>query len=254
MRYALLLSMLASPFTVDAQNVAKPARPIQDNSFLIEEAYNQEKRVVQHILVAERRKGSPTGFEFTQEWPLRGLRHQLSYSVPFVFKDGLSLGDAMINYRYQLRGDGDAIIAVAPRISLIFPTSEIGGASGFEAFVPASIVLGRQLVAHSNAGASVVTLQSQMELPEERMQSVTLGQSLVWLAHPNLNVMLEALWQRNDVRDASVTRATLAPGVRGALNLASGMQIVPGFAIPIGIGPSQGERSVFLYLSVEHSF
>jgi hypothetical protein len=253
-RYAVLLSMLAAPFAADAQNVSKPARPIQDNSFLIEEAYNQEKRVVQHILTAERSKGLPTGMELTQEWPLGGLRHQLSYSIPFAFDDGFAIGDAMVNYRYQLRGDGDALVAVSPRISLILPTSKAGSTSGFEAFVPASIVLARQLVTHSNAGAAIVSLENVGGSGSEKMQTITLGQSLIWLAHPNLNLMFEALWQRDDFRGVSESRATLAPGVRGALNLASGMQIVPGIAAPFGVGPSKGEHSLFVYFSVEHSF
>jgi hypothetical protein len=46
----------------------------------------------------------------------------------------------------------------------------------------------------------------------------------------------------------------VAPGVRYAYNLASGMQIVPGAAYVIGAGPSRGERSVFTYLSIEHAF
>ena len=253
MRFALLLSLIVSPLPVGAQNVPQPARPIQDNSFLIEEAYNQESRVVQHVITAERNKGFPTGFEFTQEWPLAGLRHQISYSIPFALDEGFAFGDMVVNYRYQLRGDADALVAVSPRISVILPTSETGSASGFEAQVPASIVLGRQLVAHTNAGATIVSIET-IGSKRERMETISLGQSLVWLALPNLNLMLEALWERDDFRGGSARRATLAPGVRGALNLASGMQIVPGVALPIGIGPSKGERSVFLYLSVEHSF
>ncbi len=45
-----------------------------------------------------------------------------------------------------------------------------------------------------------------------------------------------------------------SPGVRGAINMSSGMQIVPGIAVPIGLGPSRGDRAVFVYLSVEHAF
>jgi hypothetical protein len=32
------------------------------------------------------------------------------------------------------------------------------------------------------------------------------------------------------------------------------MQIVPGFGVPIGLGPSRGERDLFVYLSIEHAF
>jgi hypothetical protein len=46
----------------------------------------------------------------------------------------------------------------------------------------------------------------------------------------------------------------ISPGVRGAINFTSGLQIVPGIAIPIGAGPSHGERGVFFYLSFEHPF
>jgi hypothetical protein len=42
------------------------------------------------------------------------------------------------------------------------------------------------------------------------------------------------------------------PGFRYAINCKSGLQIVPGIALPIGIGPSAGELGIFLYLSFEH--
>jgi hypothetical protein len=32
------------------------------------------------------------------------------------------------------------------------------------------------------------------------------------------------------------------------------LQIVPGLALPIGLGPIAGERGVFAYLSFEHPF
>jgi hypothetical protein len=46
----------------------------------------------------------------------------------------------------------------------------------------------------------------------------------------------------------------LNPGIRWAYNFKNGLQIVPGIAVPIGIGPSAGEKGVFLYLSFEHPF
>lgn len=44
------------------------------------------------------------------------------------------------------------------------------------------------------------------------------------------------------------------PGVRRACNFHNGLQIVPGVAVPLGVGPSRGERGVFFYLSFEHPF
>ena len=73
------------------------------------------------------------------------------------------------------------------------------------------------------------------------------------------NVLVEALYQRiEDVTGTHrVTRSaeeTIAPGVRWSYDFPSGLQIVPGVAVPIGVGPSRHERSVLLYLSFEHPF
>ena len=71
--------------------------------------------------------------------------------------------------------------------------------------------------------------------------------------------MLEAVYSRGqEVIGRNHTEwtesALISPGVRAAFNFASGLQIVPGLAFPIGIGPSHGERSAFFYLSFEHPF
>src|SRR5205809_6836883 len=57
--------------------------PIKDNSFLIEEGYNQDAGVVQHIYTFTRPlTGRDWAFTFTQEWPVKGMKHQVSYTVP----------------------------------------------------------------------------------------------------------------------------------------------------------------------------
>jgi hypothetical protein len=40
--------------------------------------------------------------------------------------------------------------------------------------------------------------------------------------------------------------------VRWAHNFTNGLQIVPGVSVPMGAGPSAGERGVIFYLSFEH--
>jgi hypothetical protein len=70
-------------------------------------------------------------------------------------------------------------------------------------------------------------------------------------------MLLESVWGGgesvigNGLTQRSHT-ALISPGVRWAHNFKSGLQIVPGFAIPVGVGPSTGERGIFLYLSFEH--
>src|SRR5437773_10521171 len=53
------------------------ALAIQDNSFLVEEAYNQEPRVVQHIFGMTRDADHRWTGTFTQEWPAGGVEHQI---------------------------------------------------------------------------------------------------------------------------------------------------------------------------------
>jgi hypothetical protein len=50
--------------------------PIQDNSFLMEEAYNQEEGVVQHINAFQWMRGGEWLATFTQEWPVPKQAHQ----------------------------------------------------------------------------------------------------------------------------------------------------------------------------------
>ncbi|HET9696175.1 MAG TPA: hypothetical protein VFP40_04855, partial [Terriglobales bacterium] len=44
----------------------------------------------------------------------------------------------------------------------------------------------------------------------------------------------------------------ISPGIRWAHNFKSGLQIVPGVAVPLGAGPSAGEKGLIIYLSFEH--
>ena len=86
MRAIALALMMIVTAQVQAQSVASDsAKPpsIQDNSFLVEEAYNQEAGVVQHISGLNiDRTGKSYEYDFTQEWPVGSIRHQLSYTPP----------------------------------------------------------------------------------------------------------------------------------------------------------------------------
>ena len=241
---------------------------IQDNSFLIEEAYNQDPGVVQHISQFQQDlRGKDFAFLFTQEWPVGGIKNQLSYGIPIVRPGGSAgtgLGDVRLNYRYQLVGDGESIFAVAPRFTVILPTGDFqrsrgAGATGYELWLPASLVLSEKLIAHGNAGFTLTPRARDSEGDRATTRAWTFGASVVWLLKPMFNVLLEALYQRaEDVTapqradDSKVV--TISPGIRWAYNFSSGLQIVPGVAVPLVVAPGHGSRSVFLYLSFEHPF
>lgn len=261
--FLLCLPVLAE----EPASAAASGRPIQDNSFLIEEAYNQERGVVQHISSFLRLWGSRDWlYTFTQEWPLpRRPRHQLSYTLAVTgpgATPGAGLGDMMLNYRYQLVGSGDTRLAFAPRISLLLPSgdSRLGrgfGGYGVQANLPLSLVLGRRWVTHWNLGATLVPNAQNAAGQRAAVTGYNAGQSVVWLAKPRFNILLETVWSGAEevVGDRRTQRSHalfISPGLRWAHNLRSGLQIVPGIAVPIGVGPSRGERGVLLYLSFEH--
>ena len=238
---------------------------IQDNSFLLEEAYNQEAGVVQHISAFQRSSNGGWGYSFTQEWPLGGILHQLSYTVPLEHADGLGtgLGDLAINYRYQLAGSPEARTVMAPRLTILLPTGREerdrgSGGIGIQGNLPVTLLLSDRLVTHWNLGATVTPSAKNAVANEATTLDLNLGASAIWLVRPALNAVIEALW----LSEASVVgmgqsqreeTILLNPGLRVAFDIGR-LQIVPGFAYTIGLSPGSAEDGVFFYLSFEHPF
>lgn len=245
---------------------AQAGPPVRDNSFLVEEAYNQEARVVQHISVLTlTRRSSDWEYGFTQEWPLGTQRHQLSVTVPLLnAADATGVGDVALNYRYQLAFNDETGNALAPRLSLILPTGDAdrgrGTSSlGVQVNLPASFGLHRSVVTHWNVGGTWTPSARAATGGRVATRDIAAAASAIWLVTREVNLMLEAAWTREEVAIAADTRdaeesAWLSPGLRAAIDFPSGLQIVPGLAFPIGIGPSDGERRVLFYLSFEHGF
>ena len=266
---AIILLSLTSLGQQPPQPTAAPG--IQDNSFLVEEAYNQNFGVVQHISSFTRFFDSKDwNYTFTQEWPAPGdERHQLSYTLVALHAgafpgSGVGIGDVFLNYRYQLVGSGETRVAFSPRLSLIFPSgdSTVGrgsGSFGLQTNLPLSVVLGRKLVSHWNAGATFFPHAQDASGDRAATAGYNFGQSFIWLTNARFNVMLETVFARSQTVVSSdhtewTSSLFLSPGVRWAYNFKNGLQIVPGIGVPLGVGPSAGEKGVLLYLSFEHPF
>jgi len=247
--------------------IAEEAKKIQDNSFLLEEAYNQEAGVVQHIQsFIYLKKSKDWVYTFAQEWPFPDETHQLSYSIPVVKltdpSNASGLGDIALNYRYQaILKDR---IALAPRLSAILPTGDYRkghgtGAVGIQTNIPLSVELSDKIVTHWNIGATYTVHGKEPGGAHANTTGFNYGASIIHLSTENMNLMLEAAGTRSEIVQPDRSRLRertffINPGVRFASNYRSGLQIVPGISIPIGIGPSAGKYGILFYLSFEHPF
>src|SRR6185503_1852379 len=123
----LLLACAASAY---AQ--AQPFE-ILDNSFLVEEAFNQEPGIFQNIFGIRADDGGGWEAAFTQEWPLFSQTHQISYTLPYAAVNGTSgVGDVAIHYRWQALTETASRPAFSPRLSLLVPTSDGSRDAGWQ--------------------------------------------------------------------------------------------------------------------------
>ncbi len=258
----LIICITLIRFTpVAAQSVNKfDFERIEDNSFLIEEAYNQDPGVIQHISSFQYMNDKTWSYTFTDEWPVPGRTHQLSATIPIMGNGKSGLGDILLNYRYQ------AVLGVqfafSPRFSIILPTGNYkeglgAGIPGYQLSLPFSYLLSAKIVTHYNLGLTVTPDAKDTDGTRSDITTFNYGFSTILLLNKNFNFMFEVVGNKTFTkihRTASKTTASLLinPGFRYAINFKSGLQIVPGIAVPVGVGPSNGVVGVFLYLSFEH--
>jgi len=263
--FALLAIAASAPAigTARAEDDPRPAAGIQDNSFLIEEAYNQEAGVVQHIGTLQRHRRD-WFFGFTQEWPFTTQTHQVSYTIPYSWlrSDGQhaqGVGDITFHYRYQALTESATTPAFAPRLSLIVPTGSrskgLGdGSLGLEVLLPFSKIVSDRVTLHANAGMTHL-----LDVEGHSPTSFLLGGSAIYAVTRDFNFMLEGLveWTEsvNDARELErETTFTLSPGFRKAFNFPDDKQVVVGFATPITFSRDRTDVGLFFYASLEHRF
>lgn len=219
----------------------RPAKGIQDNSFLIEEAYNQEAGVVQGIATL-RGQGRDRYFAFTNEFPLGSQTHQLSYVLPYSVlrsegQKARGISDVLLNYRYQALFESAVTPAFAPRFSFVLSTGNFGkntgnGSFGLQGSLPFSKVVSNRVTLHANAGAT-----SLFDVSGRSPKSFNLGGSAVYAVTRDFNVFLETLGERTETVNSSRVieseyALTISPGARYAFNLPD-TQIVLGLGAPI---------------------
>lgn len=257
---------------------------IEDNSMFIEEAFNQEAGIIQHIsnFVFN---GGDFVYNYTQEIPLADVKHQLSFGVSYASlkqpenfsllnKNYLTngLGDIFINYRPLLWGKNSWALVI-PRFTLILPTGNAGyglgsGSLGGQFNLAVTKRLSRKLTTHYNAGYTFFAdvdhyAYSEDGTPtldyEKGMGTKNIGASLIWLVKPKFNLMLEYVgaWGHEIQDDGSLSQlntAVINPGFRFAVDVGK-VQFVPGLGVPFNFTNGAFETTgAFFYLSIEPAY
>jgi hypothetical protein len=256
---AVLLLLVAA-----APAFSQPAEfGIADNSFLVEEAFNQEARIFQNIATYRWQRGQWLG-SFTQEWPFPDMTHQLSFTLPFGrLEQSTSIGDVLVNYRLQLLEEGLGRPAVAPRVSVIIPSGSISsglsnGVVGWQFNLPVSKQAGNWYF-HWNGGLTLFPADAdRFGDGAESLVSPFIAGSAIWQASPRLNVLVEVLTESTaESADNGTTQRsatfTLSPGLRYAFNRGN-QQLVVGLAAPLTRSNTVTRGGVFGYLSYELPF
>jgi DtxR family Mn-dependent transcriptional regulator len=265
----LMLCLLPAALFAQTTTPAAPRdrnEPFQilDNSFLVEEAFNQPRGIFQNIFGYQKIDNSWSS-SFTQEWPAPSEKHQLSYTLPLASIAGdTGVGDVMLNYRYQASTEGPGRPAFSPRVSVILPTGirELTRDSfGLQFNLPVSKQQG-DFAFHGNAGLTWYPRASS-ELRDNDADRVALvsphiSGSTIYRLRPMFNLMLESVLQFEQLPTADGGKAretifTLSPGARGGWNLGE-HQLILGAAIPIVWIESDSSAGILLYLSYELPF
>jgi hypothetical protein len=269
----------------DSKPAAKegPAH-IRDNAFLVEEAFNQEPGVVQHIFnwinywdwLAKSRTRD-FAWTYTMELPLGSQAHQFSFTTQFQtayerlhagpsVQDG-DIGDTFLNYRYQLLADDD-FLWCAPRFTLILPTGDerlgLGtGQLGYQFNLPISRY-GEAFDFHFNIGFTYIpnvtpVLEAGRRAPGQDLRAFNLGGSAFWKPETYCHLFVEFLWLWNEELDDVGFRQGLHqvfanPGIRYAICQFDQVEWVVGVSAPIGLNGDAPDIGIFGYMSIEHAF
>jgi DtxR family Mn-dependent transcriptional regulator len=262
----LTLGGVAQAQTADSPGGNRASRPfeITDNSFLVEEAFNQEPGIFQNIFTFVRIDSRDWEAGFTQEWPLLSQAHQFSFTIPPAVRiNGASgPGDLTLNYRFQALTEGPGRPAFSPRLSLITPTGDHesgrgAGVVGLQVNLPFSKQTG-DVYWHWNAGATYLPGVEGPADTEADLFTPHLAGSAILRAWPMVHLMLESVlaFEEDFEEGGSLAREalfTIAPGLRAGWNLGD-HQVVVGFAVPTIVGAGNPETTVLTYLSYELPF
>lgn len=285
-----LSSFISAGFSQDTDSVARKkgsylyyGQPnIEDNSMFIEEAFNQEKAIIQHIsnfIFDDLKGGGDFVYGYTQEIPMLGDKHQFSFTLNYSVLDqpipgfpSYGFGDILLNYRPMLMDKNDWALVI-PRFTLIVPTGSAKGGLGDGAWgsqfnLAVTKRLNSKITTHWNAGWTHFANKdlygddgsgNTILLTEKSQNFYNLGLSGIFLVSDGFNLMLEGVSSFESDFDAAgnnqrYVSSIINPGFRSAFSIGK-VQIVPGLGVPLFFTDNKFQRSGgFIYLSIEPDY
>jgi hypothetical protein len=248
---------------------------IEDNSFLLEEAYNQERGVVQFIQAFQwNKKARSFDYTFANEIPITDEKHQFSYTIPVSMNKDDShsqgIGDVSLEYRTQWVKRRDEVL-VATKFSLFTPIGSVkrgmgAGRYGVKANHAITSILSDFFVTHWNFGSTYYPQSENVEGGTNSTTSFNYGMSLFYMKSDTFNPFVElyaaddeVVNEAGDSHKVGSTRQhsfTVNPGMRWAINNEGGSQLVPGISFPytLGTNGAESERGILLYCSFEDKY
>lgn len=248
---------------------------IEDNSMFIEEAFNQETAIIQHISNLVLVDGD-LQYIFTQEIPMPNEKNQLSIGVvynslktkPQGAPSHGGFGDLYINYRPILQSKTDWALVI-PRFTIIAPTGNAkygfgSGGWGTQFNMAVTKRLNSKITTHWNAGTTRIFkehfYQNELLIKKADHTSYNVGASAIYLLSNSFNFMCEYISGFNQGFDETsgdnvrVHDMVINPGFRFAF-MVKKAQIVPGLGIPIMVTDGKHTSTgAFIYLSIEPAY
>jgi DtxR family transcriptional regulator, Mn-dependent transcriptional regulator len=250
-----------APAQTSTPGGSSPPFEIADNSFLVEEAFNQEAGIFQHIFNLRATRDREWEAAFTQEWPVFSQTHQFSYTLPYASAAGRSgIGDVLLNYRWQAVMEHGSVPAFSPRVSIVLPSGSArdglgNGGAGWQVNLPFS-KQARDVYFHWNAGFTHLPA-SEAATSEYSLFIPQIAGSAIWRVKPMFHLMLENIvewdhWVDDGVKQRAAT-VTISPGFRWGWN-SGDSQTIFGVALPVDFDDGESSMSVFGYFSYELPF
>lgn len=250
-------------FLASCFSIFSVAEPVEDNSFLVEEAYNQDPGVVQFINVYQKSsKTKDWSYVFINELPLMSRTHQFSYEIPYSYlesTDKTGMGDVKLNYRHEIFGNDT--FTTTGRLSYATTTGKFeeglgAGVNTYEASLVTSVKINEQWLQHWNLGASHAPKSKLANGDTADNNRFFWNLSNVYLITDSFNFMLEFASSQEEATIGQDTtqwssQFIVSPSFRYGFDVGD-WQIVPGIAMPSTIGPNPGtENQTLIYLSIE---